>query len=115
MTFSTGHILLTAALVAVLTGAAAWWRLPRRAWTDVAAVALLAGAAVFLWRISANKPQLNDDGLPAFSANDWAAPILTYVSLAVYADLRPPADPARYRQVQALAFLIALTVDVVTI
>lgn len=115
MTFGAVHILLTAALVAVLTGAAAWWRLPRRAWTDVATVALLAGAAVFLWRISANKPQLNDDGLPGFSANDWAAPVLTYVGLAVHADLRPPADPARYRQVQALAFLIALVINVVTI
>ena len=115
MTFTTGHILLTAALVAVLTAAAALWRLPRRARLDALIVAVLAGLAVFLWRISANKPQLNDDGLPGFSANDWAAPILTYLSLAVYADLRPPADPARFRQVQALAFLIALAVNVITI
>ena len=115
MTFSTGHILLTAAVVAVLTAAVGFWRLPRRARLEALIVAVLVGAAVFLWRISANKPQLNDDGLPGFSANDWAAPILAYVSLAGYADLRPPADPARYRQVQALAFLIALVVDVVTI
>ena len=79
MTFSTGHILLTAALVAVLTAAVGLWRLPRRARTEALIVALLAGAAVFLWRISANKPQLNDDGLPGFSANDWTAPILTYM------------------------------------
>lgn len=71
--------------------------------------------AVFLWRMSANMPQLNDDGLPGFSANDWAAPILTYVVLAGYADLRPPADPARYRQVRALATVIAVAVNVITI
>ena len=99
MTFTTLHIVLTAATVAVLTFA----------------VGLLAGAAVFLWRLSANKPDLNDDGLPGFSANDWAAPILTYLILSVYADLRPPADPARYRQVRALAFGIAVAVNVITI
>ena len=115
MTFGAGQILVTASLVAVLTAAVAWWRLPHRVWLDIVVVAVIAGTAVFLWRISANKPQLNDDGLPGFSANDWAAPILAYIGLAVYADLRPPANPTRYRQVQALTFLIALVINVVTI
>ncbi len=115
MTFTTLHIALTAATVAVLTFAVGMWRLPRPAWRQALAAALLAGAAVFLWRLSANKPDLNDDGLPGFSANDWAAPILTYLTLSAYADLRPPADPARYRQVRALAFLIAVAVNVITI
>ncbi|MFI6951427.1 winged helix-turn-helix domain-containing protein [Streptomyces sp. NPDC050422] len=55
----------------VLALATAFWRLPEGTW---AAVGLLSGASVFLWRASANMPQLNDDGLPGFSANDWLAP-----------------------------------------
>jgi len=66
MPFSTLHIALSALTVAVFA------------------------AAVAMWRLSANKPDLNDDGLPAFSANDWAVPILTYPVLGGYADLRPP-------------------------
>jgi hypothetical protein len=115
MVFTTAHIAMTAATVAVLTFAAAAWRLPRPSWQQALVIAVLAGAAVFLWRMSANMPQLNDDGLPGFSANDWAAPILTYVVLAGYADLRPPADPTRHRQVRAIAAVIAVAVNVITI
>jgi hypothetical protein len=115
MVFTTVHITLTAATVGVLAFAMAVWRLPRSSWQQALVIAVLAGAAVFLWRISANMPQLNDDGLPGFSANDWAAPILIYVVLASYGDLRPPTDPARYRQVRALATVIALAVNVITI
>ncbi len=114
MTFSTLHIAATALTVGVLTLAVAAWRLPRGQWRQALIVALLSGGAVFLWRISANKPDLND-GLPGFSANDWAAPILAYVTLGGYADLRPPADPRRYRQVRALVFVVALAVNVITI
>lgn len=114
-TFSHPHILLTAAVTAVLAGAVALWRLPRGAPADIAAVTLLSGLSVFLWRVSANMPQLNQDGLPGFSANDWLAPVATYVFLGVYAGLRPPADPRRYGQTRAAATLVALAVNVVTI
>ena len=57
----------------------------------------------------------NDDGMPGFSANDWAAPMLAYLVLAGYSDLRSPADPRRYRQVRALVAVLALVVNVVTI
>ncbi len=116
MTFSTLHITLTALISGLLfVLAAAAWRLPRGQWQGVLAVAVLSAGAAFLWRMSANMPQLNDDGLNGFSANDWAAPVLTYVVLSVYGDLRPPSDPARYRQTRALAALIALVINVVTI
>jgi len=114
-TFSAAHIAVTAVVTGVLTLAAAWWRLPRRAWPDIAATAILATASVLLWRWSANMPQLNNDGLSGFSANDWAAPVLTYVFLGTYAGLRPPADTRRYGQVRALAFLASLAVNVLTI
>jgi hypothetical protein len=114
-TFTHLHILLTAAVTALFAGAAAWWRLPRTAWMDIAAITVLSGVSVFLWRTSANMPQLNADGLPGFSANDWLAPTLTYVFLGAYAHLRPPADPRRYQQATALATIASLAVNVVTI
>jgi hypothetical protein len=114
-TFTRAHILLTAAVTAVLACAGALWRLPRGAWTDITAVTLLSGVSVFLWRVSANMPQLNADGLSGFSANDWLAPVLTYVFLGAYAQLRPPTDPRRYGQTQVLATLASLAVNVVTI
>ncbi|MYT27534.1 MULTISPECIES: hypothetical protein [unclassified Streptomyces] len=114
-TFSHAHIALTACVTGVLALAAAAWRLPRRAWIDIAAVTVLSAASVYLWRASANMPQLNDDGLPGFSANDWAAPVLTYVFLGAYAQLRTPADPRRYAQARALAVIASLAVNVITI
>lgn len=116
MTFGTAHILLTAAITGVLVFGVAVWRLPRGQWREALVVAVLAGVSVFVWRLSANKPQLNEDGmLQKFSANDWAAPVLTYVVLGGYADLRRPVDERRYRQVRALATLVSLAVNVITI
>ena len=113
MTFSTAHILATAAITGLACAVAAWWKLRR--WSEVAAVFLVSGAAVFLWRLSANMPQLNADGLPGFSANDWAAPVLAYLSLSVYADLRKPCPAAAFGQVRALAALACLAINVITI
>jgi hypothetical protein len=48
MIFSIAHIALTAAITAVLALGAAYWRLPRGAWLDIPAFALLSGVAVFL-------------------------------------------------------------------
>ena len=113
--FSATHIALTAALTGVLALAVAAWRLPRTAWPDVVAVGVLSAAAVFLWRISANMPQLTSDGLPGFSANDWLAPVMTYFFLSAYADLRSPSDPRRYGRIRTMAVVISLVVNVVTI
>lgn len=115
MIFSVGHILLTAAITAVLAVAGALWRFPRSSWPEAVAVGVVSGGAVALWRLSANMGALNDDGLPPFSANDWAAPVVVFVVLSVYADLRVPADPRRFGQVRALATVLAFAVNVVTI
>ena len=115
MTFSALHITATALLVGLFALAVGAWRLPRRHWPDLLVVAALSGGAVLLWRMSANMLQLNGDGLNGFSANDWAAPVLAYLALSVYADLRPPPDAARYRQTRALAALFAVVINVVTV
>jgi hypothetical protein len=113
--FSNMHIQGTPATTAVLTAVAAAWQRGRETWLDVTGLALTAGASVFLYRASANMPQLNADGLPMFSANGWLAPVLTYVFVSLYGAARPPADTRRFQQTRALAVLASLAVNVLTI
>ena len=113
--FTNVHILGTAVTTGVLTLGAAAWRLGRAAWLDAAGLALSAGASVFLYRASANMPQLNADGLPMFSANDWLAPVATYVFVSCYGAARPHLNQRHFHQTRALAVLASLAVNVLTI
>lgn len=115
-TFSTSHIALTGALSGLLAGAVAlWWLRDQRRILDAALIAVVVAAAVFLYRKSANMPALNDDGLSGFSANDWLAPTLSFVALGLYGAARRPLEERRFQQVRAMATLIALAVNVLTI
>jgi len=115
-TFTTAHIAATAAISGASSLVAGVVVLGRRhGLAESIAIAVLAGAAVFLWRKSANMPELNNDGLPPFSANDWLAPTLTYVVLGIYASVRRPGNDRRFAQARVLAVLAAFVVNVVTI
>lgn len=115
--FTTGHIAVTAvisgggALVAglVINGRSKYGVV------ESVAIGVLTAAAVFLWRKSANLPQLNTDGLQGFSANDWLASVLTYVWLGLYRHLRTPRDRGSYGKALAAATIISLAVNVITI
>jgi hypothetical protein len=115
--FTTAHIAVTAAISGVLAFAAALLiaRPRAEAVLECVAIGVLTAAAVFLWRKSANLPQLNTDGLQGFSANDWLAPVLTFVWLSVYRLLRPPHDSVRFGRAVGAAAIIALAVNVITI
>jgi hypothetical protein len=113
--FSHAHILLTAVVTAGFAAGGALWRLGRGAWMDVAGLMLATGLSVFLWRASANMPQLNADGLPGFSANDWLAPVVTYLFVSLYGTARPVQDQRRFTQTRALTVLASLAVNVITI
>jgi len=115
-TFSHAHIAATAATTGAICAGIGIWRLTgkRRAVTGLI-LGALAGFAVYLLRASANMPQLNNDGIQGFSANDWLAPAIVFVVLTVYADLVPPPDPRRFRQVRAAATIAAFAVNVITI
>jgi membrane associated rhomboid family serine protease len=114
--FSTGHIALTAivsgAIAAVI--AAAWLRGERRL-LDALAIGLLTAGAVFMLRKSANMPQLNNDGLQGFSANDWLAPAVSFVVLGLYGAARPPVESRRFEQARAAATVVAFAINVLTI
>ena len=115
--FSTIHIAATAGTTGVIALVAAVLVLgrSRSALTDSVVIAALATIAVFLWRKSANMPQLNDDGLSPFSANDWLAPVLTYVVLSIHTSLRRGAPDRRFALANALAVVAAFAVNVITI
>jgi hypothetical protein len=114
-TFSTLHVAVTAVIALAASLALAGWRLPALSWGERVGIAIVVGLSVFLWRLSANFPQLNEDGLPGFSANDWLCPVVTYVCLGVTAALRPSPDPRRWEQTRALLAVVSLAVNVVTI
>ena len=113
--FSPGHIALTAAITGVLGLLILRWRLRSLAVGESIVIALIVAVSVLMWRLSANMPQLNSDGLPGFSANDVLCPVVTYVVLGLYAATRPPTDTVRWAQARALVMLAALVVTVVTI
>jgi len=114
--FTHAHIALTAACTGLIALGIGIWRFQgKRRWLDALIVAVLTAGAVYLWRASANMPQLNNDGIPGYSANDWLAPAITYIALSVYADLFPPADQHRFAQVRAAATIAAFAINVITI
>jgi hypothetical protein len=114
--FGTAHIAATAAITGAVALVASLLLLGGRGGLfESLAIAVLSVGAVFLWRKSANMPQLNNDGLSPFSANDWLAPTLTYVVLGLYASVRRPGNDRRFAQARALAVLAAFVVNVVTI
>jgi hypothetical protein len=115
-TFTTAHIAATAAVTGGVSLIAALLLLGRRrGLAESIAIAILSAGAVFLWRKSANMPQLNNDGLSPLSANDWLAPTLTYVVLGMFASVRRPGNDRRFAQARTLAVLAAFAVNVVTI
>ncbi len=113
--FSPGHIALTAVVAGVLGLLILRWRLRALAVGETIVIALIVAASVLAWRLSANMPQLNSDGLPGFSANDWLCPVVTYVFLGLYAAARPPTDGRRWAHVHALLTVASFVVNVVTI
>ena len=115
-TFSTGHIALTGAISGSIAAAiAALWLRGEHRIIDALAIGVVTAAAVFLLRKSANLPQLNNDGLSGFSANDWLAPTVTWVALGVYGAFRPSGDQRRYQQARGAATGVAFAINVLTI
>jgi hypothetical protein len=91
------------------------WRLPDASWSERAALAVTAALSVLAYRLAANMPQLNDDGVPGFSANDFLCPVVTYTLATVYAAFRPPSDALRWPQARALLTVASFVTNVVAI
>jgi hypothetical protein len=114
--FSSGHIGLTALICGAAAAVLSYFALGRRSViVECAVIGILTAASVFLWRWSANMPQLNRDGLREFSANDWLAPVVTFVFLSVYGAMRRAGEDRAFVRARALAVIVVLLVNVVAI
>jgi hypothetical protein len=114
--FSSSHIALTALICGFAATLLSYFALGRRSVVvECAVIGVVTAASVFLWRTSANMPQLNRDGLREFSANDWLAPVVTFVFLSVYGALRRAGDDRAFARARAVAVIAVLVVNVVAI
>jgi hypothetical protein len=113
--FGVLHVVVTALLTALVGALLLRWRLPDASWSERTALGVVAGLSVLAYRLAANMPQLNADGIPGLSANDLLCPAITYVVLSVSAAFRPPPDAHRWAQARALLTVVSFATNVVTI
>jgi hypothetical protein len=115
--------LITAALTAALAGGTVALRRSRSApqipsqrasqLVDALVIGLAAGLGVLLWRLGANVSTLNDDPLPGVSPADVLSGPVAFVAVGIYIGLRGSSE--RWASAQALAALVALSVNIITI
>jgi hypothetical protein len=125
--FPAWHIALTslatAAVTAALAGMTIALRRSKRTSTTsghgtsqvvcALMIGLAAGLGVLLWRLSANVPTLNDDPIPGVSPADVLSGPVAFVAVGVYIGLRGASE--RWTSAQALAAIVALVVNIITI
>lgn len=78
-------------------------------------VALIVGSSVLAWRLAGNVAPLNDDPIPLLSPNDLLCPVITYLSLGLYAAFHRLPDLAQWARTRAWLTLVAFTVNVLFI
>jgi hypothetical protein len=125
--FPAWHIALTSLATAAVTAALAEMtialRRSKRTTTtsgqrtsqvvDALMIGFAAGLGVLLWRLGANVPTLNDDPIPGISPADVLSGPVAYVAVGVYIGLRGASE--RWASAQALAALVALAINIITI
>ena len=117
--FSLGQIAVSAVIGAIASFVllALYARVSKSAfaWREALVQALVVGASILVWRTAGNTQALNDDPIPLVSPNDVLCPVLTYVSLGLYAGFRRLSDNRDWQLQRALLTFVSLVVNVVTI
>jgi hypothetical protein len=119
--FPAWHIAVTAIVTAVVTAAviaattAGWRGRSSLVLGDLVGVGVAAGLGVLVWRLGANVPTLNADPIPGVSPADVLSGPLASVAADVYVRLRGVGASERLAVAPAVAALVALIVNIVTI
>ena len=98
----------------VIVAYARWAKIHVRT-RDGLLIAAMVGFSILLWREAGNTAALNDDPIPVVSPNDVLCPVVTYVSLGLYAGVGRFAEGSNWQRERALLTLVSLIVNVVTI
>ena len=112
--FPLDQIALTAA-AAFVASVGVLWIMRRRDMKEMIVLALVVGISVLAWRLAGNVAQLNDDPIPLFSPNDFLSPVVTYVSLGMYAAFRRSMDLSRWERTRAWLTVVSFVVNVLFI
>jgi len=99
----------------VLALYARWSKQSPFLWREAIVQAVVVGLSILVWRAAGNTQALNDDPIPVVSPNDVLCPLVTYVSLGLYAGVRRFAEGSNWQRERALLTLVSLVVNVVTI
>jgi hypothetical protein len=106
---------VTASIAGVLGLLLLRWRFKAIPLREAILMAALVSVSVMVWRLSGNIPVLNDDPIGGLSPNDFICPVVSYVFLSLYLDLRqPPETKSRFRA-RAWLVIIVFLANVFTI
>jgi hypothetical protein len=106
---------LTAGIAALLSLVVLRWRFRSISLREAVLMAVLVGVSVMAWRLSGNVSVLNDDPIGGLSPNDFICPVVSYVFLSLYLDMRQPVEVSTWIRARAWLTLIVFLVNVFTI
>lgn len=113
--FPLWWVSLTAGIAALLSLILVRWRFRTIPLREAVLMAVLVGISVMAWRLSGNVPVLNDDPIGGLSPNDFICPVVSYVFLSLYLDMRQPTEVAVWMRARAWLTIIVFLVNVFTI
>ena len=113
--FPLWRVLLTASIAAVLGLALLRWRFKSMRLREVVLMTVLVSLSIMAWRLSGNVSVLNDDPIGGLSPNDFICPLVSYVFLSLYLDVRQPEPASTWIQARASLVVIVFVVNVFTI
>lgn len=74
-TFSALHIGATALIAALIALPVSYWSLRPRRWLNAGGISIVVAIATIGWRLPANMPQLNSDGVTGFRPTTFSHPL----------------------------------------
>jgi hypothetical protein len=114
--FPPWHIAITSLITAVVVSGGIFLIGRRQSSpVDILIAGGAAGLGVLLWRLGANTPTLNADPIPGISPADVLSAPMAYAAAGIAAGLRGKGASESLSMVPALAALVALFVNIITI
>lgn len=113
--FPLWWVSLTAGIAALLSLGLLRWRFKSVPLREAFLIAVVVGMSVMAWRLSGNVSVLNDDPIGGLSPNDFICPVVSYLFLSLYLDMRQPVEASIWMKARAWLTITVFLVNVFTI